>query len=123
MAVGPGTLPAASPQVSNVSVGWQLSGVASTDLAQLKAGASRSAKAKGWQKSYFDPIGVPGGIPPQAIAKGASGTMRLTVINLGSGVTRVATIQGVYGDIGWTNDSPPAWTVEAIGDSKGMVVV
>ncbi len=26
-----------------------------------------SGKQKGWQKSYFDPIGVPGGILPQAI--------------------------------------------------------
>jgi hypothetical protein len=26
-----------------------------------------SGKQKGWQKSYFDPIGVPGGIAPQAI--------------------------------------------------------
>lgn len=28
-----------------------------------------SGKQKGWQKSYFDPIGVPGGIPAQSITK------------------------------------------------------
>jgi hypothetical protein len=109
---------AISPTVSNVSVGWEVTGLASAQIARVKTGATRSNKAKGWQKSYFVPIGVPGGIPPQSL----SATMQLTVDNLSSGVTRVVTIQGVYGDLGWTNDSPPAWTMDATGDSKGMVV-
>ncbi|MBK6518396.1 MAG: hypothetical protein IPM79_17310 [Polyangiaceae bacterium] len=118
VAVGPGAWPAISPTVSNVSVGWEVTGLASAQIARVKTGATRSNKAKGWQKSYFVPIGVPGGIPPQSL----SATMQLTVDNLSSGVTRVVTIQGVYGDLGWTNDSPPAWTMDATGDSKGMVV-
>lgn len=123
VATGPGALPAVAPPVSNVSIGWQLTGVASSQVAQVKAGAVKTNKAKGWQKGYFDPVGVPGGIPPQSIVNGAPGTMQLTVNNLSTGVARVATVQGVYGPLSWTNDSPPAWTVHATGDSKGMVVV
>jgi len=61
-----------------------------------------SGKQKGWQKSYFDPIGFPGGIPPQAITKIALAKHAAKITEEHTGMSR------------WPTKTHAAWTVDGL---------
>lgn len=61
-----------------------------------------SGKQKGWQKSYFDPIGVPGGITPQAITKISLAKHAAKIVEEHTGMSRFPT------------KAHAAWTVDGL---------
>lgn len=61
-----------------------------------------SGKQKGWQKSYFDPNGVPGGIPSQAITKIALAKHSAKIVEEHTGMSRFPT------------KAHAAWTVDGL---------
>lgn len=97
------------PPAKPLNVGWELSDVPVGGLASVTVAAQ---KAKGWQKSYFDPIGVPGGVPPAAASKAG---LTLTTTD-DSGHCHELSISGSWGEITWTDTAPPAWTSHVVGD-------
>lgn len=61
-----------------------------------------SGKQKGWQKSYFDPIGAPHGISPQSITKIALAKHTAKIVEEHTGMSR------------WPTKAHAAWTVDGL---------
>lgn len=61
-----------------------------------------SGKQKGWQKSYFDPIGAPHGIPAQSITKIALAKHTAKIVEEHTGMSR------------WPTKAHAAWTVDGL---------
>lgn len=110
--LGPATAAPAVPPPVPLSVGLELSDVPAGDLASVTVVAQ---KAKGWQKSYFTPVGLVGGVPPASLVGSRAG-LALTTTDDASGHTHELSLSGIWGGITWTDTAPPAWTSRVDGD-------